>query len=282
MTKLVLVIASAAYLAGCAQDNKSLETRLAAIEKSQEEIKAMLKANPGAGRGGAPGAGQPQRPPRPTADPAKTYSVPVEGSPFEGPADALVTIVKGYEYACPFCDKVRPTLDELKKKYGKDVRVVSKQFVVHPQVATGTALAACAAHRQGKFQQMDEALWVQVFRARKFDKDKCWNDGACETMDAIAKEIGLNVDKFRADMKGDCMPTIQREQKELSQVGLGATPGFFINGRFLSGAQPVEAFSALIDEELGKAKQRVAQGTPASAYYKTWVVEKGEQKAEVK
>jgi protein-disulfide isomerase len=281
MTKLVLVVATAAFLAGCAQDNKSIETRLAAIEKTQQDILAQLKANPGAGRGG-PGAGQPQRPPRPTADPAKTYSVNVDGAPFEGPADALVTVVKGYEYACPFCDKVRPTLDELKKKYGKDLRVVHKQFVVHPQVATGTALAACAAHRQGKFGPMDEALWEKVFRARKFDKDKCWNDGTCETMDAIAKEIGLNVEKFRADMKGDCMPTIQREQKELSQVGLGATPGFFINGRFLSGAQPVEAFSALIDEELAKAKQRVAQGTPASAYYKTWVVEKGEQKAEVK
>jgi protein-disulfide isomerase len=279
MTKLVLFIASAAFLAGCAQDTKKLEAKVDEIAKSQEEIKALLKA--GAGRGAAPG--QPQRPPRPTADPAKTYAVNVDGAPFEGPADAAVTIVKGYEYACPFCEKVRPTLDELKKKYGKDIRIVHKQFVVHPQVATATALAACAAHRQGKFQQMDEALWEKVFKARKFDKDKCWADAqGCETIDGLAKEIGLNVDKFRADMKGECMPTIQREQKELSQVGLGATPGFFINGRFLSGAQPVDAFARLIDEELAKAKQRIAQGTPAASYYKTWVVEKGEQKAEVK
>ena len=59
--------------------------------------------------------------------------MPVDGDPFEGPADAKVTIIKAYDYMCPFCDKVRPTMDELRKKYGNDLRVVYKQFVVHPQ-----------------------------------------------------------------------------------------------------------------------------------------------------
>ena len=280
MNKLALVAAALIVAAaGCAQDNKKIEKQNEEIAKKLDDILAELKK--GGGRGAGAGQ-QPQRQPRPTADPAKTYSVNVEGSPFSGPADALVTIVKGYEYACPFCDKVRPTLAEIKQKYGKDVRVVYKQFVVHPQVATSTALAACAGHKQGRFQQVDEALWEKIFKARKFDKDRCWQeDGGCPNVEGVAKELGLNVDKFKADMK-ECMPIIQRDQKELSVVGLGATPGFFINGRFLSGAQPFEAFAAVIDDELKKAKERVSQGTSAASYYKTWVVEKGEKQAEIK
>jgi protein-disulfide isomerase len=301
--KKLAVACVLALVAGCDQGNSNLEKK---VDKLAEDIKSIktsidgLKAAGGVAGAAAPGgrgAAQP-RPPRPTADPAKTYSVPVEGAPFEGPADALVTVVKAYEYACPFCEKVRPTLAELKKKYGKDLRVVYKQFVVHPQVATSPALAVCAAHRQGKFLQMDEAVWEKVFKARKFDKDKCWTgaDGAakgaaeagaaapggCENLEAIAKEVGLDVGKFKADMAGACMAQIQKEQKEMQVVGVGATPGFFINGRFLSGAQPLESFQALIDDELKKAKERVAGGTPQGSYYKTWIVEKGEKQAEIK
>ncbi|MBK7540135.1 MAG: thioredoxin domain-containing protein [Myxococcales bacterium] len=96
----------------------------------------------------------------------------VEGNPFKGPADAKVTIVKGYEYACFYCEKVRSTMEEIVKKYGADVRIVYKQFVVHPQTATAPALAACAAHKQGRFEQMDKLLWDKVFSSKNFDKDK--------------------------------------------------------------------------------------------------------------
>jgi protein-disulfide isomerase len=301
MTRVTLSIAFAALLfatalGGCQQDNKELEAKIAEIAKGQEEIKAMLKAGAGRGAaGGAPGGQQQQRPPRPTADPSKTYSVPIEGAPFEGPADAKVTIVKAYEYACPYCEKVRPTMDELKKQYGKDIKIVYKHFVVHPQVATSPALAACAAHKQGKFPAMENILWEKIFKARKFDKDRCWLGGAgakgaaeagggpgCENLEMVAKEIGLDLNKFRTDMV-ECQAIIQRDQKELGTVGVGATPAFFINGRFLSGAQPTPAFQALVDEELKKANEKIASGAVSQAdYYKTFVIEKGEKKAEIK
>lgn len=306
MKKLALACVLA-LVASCDQGNANLEHKIDGLVKDVKDIKDQLAKGgvPAAGgRQGAAGAGgaQQPRPPRPTADPAKTYSVNVEGAPFEGPADAPITIVKAYEYACPFCSKVRPTMDEIKKKYGKDVRFVYKQFVVHPQVATSTALAACAAHKQGKFIQMDEQLWSKVFEARKFDKDKCWQPTApagvdgkgaaeatgaaagagCENVEGIAKDIGLDLNKFKSDMRGPCMEQIQKEQKEMQVVGVGATPGFFINGRFLSGAQPIESFQTLIDEELKKAKERIASGTPQASYYKTWIVDKGEKQAEIK
>ena len=62
---------------------------------------------------------------------------------------------------------------------------------------------------------------------------------------------------------------------ELTKFGVGATPVFFINGRFLSGAQPFPAFAALIDEELAKAKAAVKAGTKPAKYYEQEIVKKG-------
>ena len=58
-------------------------------------------------------------------------------------------------------------------------------------------------------------------------------------------------------------------------LGAGGTPTFFINGRILIGAQPVAKFAAIIDEELTKADDRIAKGTKAADYYKTWVITPG-------
>jgi hypothetical protein len=76
-------------------------------------------------------------------------------------------------------------------------------------------------------------------------------------------------------MKGECQQYIQRDQASLRQLGMSATPGFFINGRWISGAQQLATFTGVIDEELKKANERIAAGTPQASYYQTWVVEKG-------
>jgi predicted DsbA family dithiol-disulfide isomerase len=64
----------------------------------------------------------------------------------------------------------------------------------------------------------------------------------------------------------------------MAALGVGATPSFFINGRFTSGAQPVESFASLIDDELAKANQRIQQGSSQSRYYQEWVLDRGEKK----
>ncbi|MBA3539309.1 MAG: thioredoxin domain-containing protein, partial [Deltaproteobacteria bacterium] len=84
----------------------------------------------------------------------------------------------------------------------------------------------------------------------------------------------LNVDKFKADMK-TCTALEQKDMKELQQFGVGATPSFFINGRFISGAMPLENFIPLVDEELKKANDAIAKGVPAASYYQTEIVGKG-------
>jgi protein-disulfide isomerase len=273
---MALVVA-AASVAACAQDTRSIDEKLTQIAARLDRIERNI------GRGGGAGAGnQPQRPPEP--DREKTYSIAIDGNPQQGPSDAKVTIVKGYEYACFYCEKVRGTLEEIVKKYGADVRIISKQFVVHPQSATAPALAACAAHKQGRFEQMDKLLWEKVFAAKNFDKDKTGDQGAqrcwdtpegCPIVVGLAQELQLNIEQFKADMKGQCQQYIQRDQAALRQLGMSATPGFFINGRWISGAQQLATFTAVIDDELKKANERIAAGTPKASYYQSWVVEKG-------
>ncbi|HEY5920203.1 MAG TPA: thioredoxin domain-containing protein [Kofleriaceae bacterium] len=220
----------------------------------------------------------PYRPTRKQPDPMKTYSLAIDPlDPVDGASDALVTIVEAYEYACPYCEKVRPTIEELKKRYGKDVRWVGKQLVVHPQTATASALAICAASKQKKFAAMDHLLWEQGYKARQFDKNNCWDDPAgCSIVDGFARKAGLDGKKFRDDMRQSCQTWLRSNDAALKKLGGAATPTFFINGRHLSGAQPVASFAALIDEELSRAKARVAQGQSRGGYYDKWVVEEGQ------
>lgn len=262
MTNKTLIVAFAALALGaCQQDNKNVERKLDELSKAVAALDQKISNMP-AGAARAPQ----QRQRRPEPDPKDVHAVDITGDPVDGPDDALVTIVKGYEYACPYCQKVKPTLDQLKKDYGDKIRIVYKQFVVHPQVATDPALAVCAAHQQGKFLEYDKLVWDKAFAVRKFDR---------ANLEALAKEAGLDMAKFKADMDGKCKAFIQKDQQDLQKMGQGATPTFFINGRYMSGAQPLPAFKAIIDEELKKAEERVAQGTPKSDYYKVWVMEKG-------
>ena len=283
MTRLMLVAAAAAAIvagvAGCQADNRNIERKLDEMAKDIKDLKAQV------GRGGA-GAAAP-RPQRVEPDRQKMYSMPVDGDPFDGPADAKVTLVKAYDYACPYCEKVRPTMEDLRKKYGNDLRVVYKQLVVHPRNAMAGALALCAASKQGKHKDMDRLIWDKGFNVRQMDMSdvapaegggqpqKCWDlpDG-CKNVVSYAQELQLDVNKFKADMK-ECQGSVNKDMKDLQALLVSSTPAFFVNGRYISGAVPIENFVAVIDEELKKANEKVSQGTPAAAYYQTWVVEKG-------
>jgi predicted DsbA family dithiol-disulfide isomerase len=78
-------------------------------------------------------------------------------------------------------------------------------------------------------------------------------------------------------MDGQCKQIIQKDQQELSSVGTRGTPAFYINGRYLSGAQPIDRFKSVIDEELKKANDAVAKGTSVEAYYSEAVLKKGKK-----
>ena len=209
----------------------------------------------------APKAGQP--------DPQAVYKVPLKGDePQKGPDDALVTIVEISDFECPFCGRVEPTIKQVQDKYGKDVRVVwmNNPLPFHKN-AKGAANAALEAHAQ----KGDKGFWAM--HKKMFENQKALTTA---NLEAWAKEQGLNVSKFKKALADDKYgKTIQEQQALASKLGARGTPAFFINGRNLRGAQPLTAFTAVIDQELTKAKALVAKGTPRAKVYETTIA-KGE------
>jgi len=255
-------IVAATLLAGCHQDNSEIRRELAGIRQDLQALRTQL------GRGAAP---QAQRPPGP--DPAKVYAVD-DRAPAVGPANAPVTVVIAYEYACPWCNKERQAFDQVRQAYGDDVRFVFRPFVVHPDLAGDASLAACAADRQGRFAAVSDALWTNVFDKHAFDR--------ASVDKAVAGVPGIDLARLRADMDGECKGWIERERAALSELGVNGTPQVWINGRpIIGGYKPLEGLKPLIDEELARARDRIAAGTPRDAYYAEWVLKKGLRKLEV-
>jgi protein-disulfide isomerase len=205
-----------------------------------------------------PAAPVPKPSPMKMPDPAVIYSVPVDGEPAQGPASAKVTVVEFSDFACPHCRRVTPTLDELQRLYGSDLRLVWKNLIVYPR-STPAALATCAAHAQGKFWEMYNHLWKRV-----------WDDQGMHTKDAefsaasmaaAAAELRLDAARFKADYDGEaCKRDLADDAALAKQLGARGAPAFFINGRYLSGNQPLENFKKIIDEEKVKADAAVKSG----------------------
>jgi protein-disulfide isomerase len=206
--------------------------------------------------------------------PDAVFAVAVGNSPVDGPKEGtLVTIVEGFDFACPYCQKASGTMEELVKEYGGKVRVVFKNMVVHPQVATTAHLASCGANKQGKYNEYKHAIWEKAFLpyAEKRDPTKLGE----ENLMAIAKELQLDTAKLKTDMgSDDCKKWIADDMAEMQKFKVNSTPTFFINGQEIPGALPKEEFKKIIDEKIKVAE---ASGVPAKDYYEKEIMGKGEQ-----
>lgn len=173
-----------------------------------------------------------------------TFDVSVGDAPVMGPESAPVTIIEFSDFQCPFCAKGATVVDEIKQKYGDKVRVAFKNFPLpfHNQ-ARGASMAALCAHDQEeeKFWEMHDKLFAN--QEKLMEKD----------LEGYAKEIGLDMDSFK-----ECVATekfaqqIDSDIEEGQKVGVKSTPTFYVNGILVNGAQPLDAFSEIIDEELGQ------------------------------
>jgi protein-disulfide isomerase len=177
--------------------------------------------------------------------PNDVYKADIKGAPIKGAKDALVTIVQFSDFQCPFCSRVEPTVDQVMKEYAGKVRVAWRNLPLpFHNNAKPAAIAAMAANQQGKFWEMHDTLFKnqQALSAADFDK--------------YAQELKLNMPKFKAAQEDKKIAeSIDADAAMGGKIGARGTPAFFINGRFLSGAQPFERFKALIDEELKKAEE---------------------------
>ncbi len=183
------------------------------------------------------------RPGEPQA--GEVYKADIKGAPIKGAKDALVTIVQFSDFQCPFCSRVEPTIDQVMKEYAGKVRVAWRNLPLpFHNNAKPAAIAAMAANEQGKFWQMHDILFKNQQALSAADLEK------------YAQEIGLNMTKFKAALADKKIAErIEADSAMGAKIGARGTPAFFINGTFLSGAQPFEQFKARIDQEYKKAEE---------------------------
>ncbi len=178
-------------------------------------------------------------------DPNKVYAVNTEDAPFEGPKSAAITIVEFSDFQCPYCARVGPTVKQLQDVYKDNVKIVWKHYPltsIHNN-AMEAAVAAEAAHSQGKFWQFHDKLFAS---RSKLSPDQ---------MRQYATELGLDTAKFEADLTSpETKKHVTDDMSEAHRLGVTGTPVFFVNGHFLSGAQPLAGFAKVINSELQRLK----------------------------
>ena len=214
---------------------------LATFQDLQRRVAALeAKANAGGLGGGNVVRDFPQPP---QEDYTKAYSIPVDHSPVRGPKDAPVTIVEFVDFQCPFCARFHPPVLEVLKAYPKEVNYILKNFPLsfHPQ-SRPAAKAALAAGEQGKYWEMADAILKDNTNLSD-DKFK-----------QLAKDLGLDVDKFVKDYQGKDDQWEQWIQADMTlgeNVDVRGTPTFYLDGRKTI-ARDFNALKKEIDAVLNK------------------------------
>jgi len=186
-------------------------------------------------------AAAPAQAPQPAA---RIENVSADNDPYFGPEDAPVQIVEFSDFQCPYCARFyQQTLTDLKAQYGDKVRFVYRDFPlssIHPDAEKAAEAAECA-NEQGKFWDLHDAM---------FGNQTVTGVGL-DAVTNMAGDIGLDMDKFNECVSsGKYADEVAKDLQDGSSYGVSGTPTFFINGVRLVGAQPLAAFTAVIDEEL--------------------------------
>lgn len=167
-----------------------------------------------------------------------------------GPANAPVRLEEFGDFQCPPCGAFHPILEQMHAEFGDKIQITFREFPLVPahQHAVAAASAAEAAGLQGKFWQMHNMLyehqndWTKQFDVRPI-------------FEGYAKEIGLDVERYKRDIGGDLVAQrIFLDGKRGHSLGVKGTPTVFMNGREVSFEDlPADRFRVVIQNELRNA-----------------------------
>ncbi|MCB0718992.1 MAG: thioredoxin domain-containing protein [Bacteroidetes bacterium] len=164
-------------------------------------------------------------------------------SPSKGKADAPITIVEFSDFQCPYCARATETVKNVMTQYGNEVRLVYLQLPLeslHPWALDASVAAVCAA------EQDDTAFWTLHDYYFANQKDITKQNLKDKSASALAS---TEVDEAKWAQCFDDKATLDkvREEQQLGQsLGITGTPAFFVNGRPIQGAQPIEDFHEAI------------------------------------
>jgi protein-disulfide isomerase len=231
---VALALVAVAVIAGCAGSPPASEKNSAAEEGGRSSHSA----------GVAPG----NTPARVGEHP--TPRVGLNDDPRMGNAEARIGIVEFTDYECPFCRSFyTQVFPKLKKQYVDTgiVQFISKDLPltrIHPQ-ALPAALAAICAGNQGKFWEMDQALYTNQERL------------GIGLYSDLAGNLGLDEGKFSACLDDPAQGRkILRNVDEAQRLGINSTPSFLLGKiegdtlqviRLARGAPSFEVFAREIE-----------------------------------
>lgn len=252
--KPMIVVALLATLIGCRAEETNEAANVVPDSKEAAEVSGAASSEPPAPAKQVLEAGPGE------LDPRVLYQVPLHGDePQLGRDDALITIVEFGDFDCPFCKSRAPTMKELREKYGDDLRVIWKNY---PLPSHRNARAAATAALEAQAQKGDAGFW------RMHDK-LLENQGTLhrDTLERLAKEMKLNMRKFRQALDGDkYAERLDRDYALGQKLHIPGTPSYFMNGRFMAGF-PLQTWSFAIDRQIGQVRRIVERGIPRAQIY---------------
>jgi len=218
-------------LAALRTDVRALQAEQQQIISRLDELKQILQ-----------GSGQP----------SPVSSLSIRGEMFRGDSAARVAIIEYADFECPWCGEYeRSTFPQILSEYiatGK-VKYFYRDLPLPGHArAVPAAIAARCAGEQGKFWEYHDLLFESLGTLPREDLFKA------------AEELHLDTKQFDSCLSsGKYKSQIDRDFQDGIRAGVFGTPGFFINGVFLAGAQPASAFEKIIEEELHSGKRESAQ-----------------------
>ncbi len=169
---------------------------------------------------------------------AEIFDNPVD--PVLGSADADVTVVEFFDYRCPYCKRVTDSLLSLVKADPK-VRVVFKEFPILGPDSLVAAKVALAAHRQGKYHAVHEAL---MSHKGSFDK---------AALLELAANAGADAQRLSSDMEDPAiLGQLQANDDLAAALGITGTPGFLFGNQLVPGAVSLDDMKKLVSEARAK------------------------------
>lgn len=155
-------------------------------------------------------------------------------TPVGGNPQGDVSIVEFFDYRCPYCKQVLPTLQTLLNQ-DHQVRFVYKELPVLGRESVVAAHAALAARQQGKY----EAFHLAMMGTRGQITE--------DTVYKVAGSVGLDIDRLKKDMAA---PDIDRELKAnlalADALNIHGTPGFIVGDQIVPGAIDLDALKNMI------------------------------------
>jgi protein-disulfide isomerase len=208
----------------------------------------------------------------PRLAPGEYRRVPLGDAPTLGSPKAPVTMVVFGGYQDPFSQRLWTTVEALRKRYKDDLRIAWKDAPL-PFHRASLPLAAMARERRAVGG--DAAFWLAH---SKLLSQEFWqrNRGGLtqteipsSTLDAVAREVGLSSGAVLSRHQA----RIEADRLLWSELGGSGTPASFLNGQFLSGAQPEARFREVIDGELARARERLRAGVRPEELYSILMAE---------